>query len=66
MKTALAFAILALVFVVIAVIVASEHPTPMAMGMVQTAAPEARANMLFSPCPLTPSNVPPLQRDRIA
>ena len=57
--------IFAALLIVLAVVIAREHPTPMAMGMVQTAAPDAKANMLFSPCPLTPTNVP-LFKDRTA
>ena len=61
----LAGLIFAALLIFLAVYWSREHPTPMAMGMVQTAAPDAKANMLFSPCPLTPTNVP-LFKDRTA
>jgi hypothetical protein len=58
--------IFAALLIVLAVVVAREHPTPMAMGMVQTTAPDAKANRLYSPCPLTPQNVPILKRENEA
>jgi hypothetical protein len=58
--------IFAALLIVLAVVIAREHPTPMAMHMVQTAAPDAKANRLYSPCPLTPQNVPILKPEHDA
>lgn len=57
MIRALAF-LLAAALVIVAVIVSREQSAIYAMHLIQAKAPEARANMLFSPCPLTPANVP--------
>jgi hypothetical protein len=58
MREFVAFLILCVILLVFAVIVTVEHrPQGYAMGMVTTGK-DADANRLYSPCPLSPSNLP--------
>jgi hypothetical protein len=58
MTRCIAYALFAVVIVALAVYWSRERHAYYAMPLVQTATPDARPNMLFSPCPLKQQNLP--------
>jgi hypothetical protein len=50
-------ALIVLVIVILVIVAAGEN-RPIQFPLVHASAPDARANMLFSPCPLKQQNLP--------
>jgi hypothetical protein len=58
MTRCIAFALFAVVIVAGLAYWAGEQSAAYSLPLVQASAPDARANMLFSPCPLKQQNLP--------